>query len=114
MKKTLVLLVVVGLMGSVAAQADQFDVKTPTAPVKKTTAVKKTVATRPLRQHIYITNIPATGSHLPLVVTRYGDDVRTNSSFIAYGQPQLDQTGQLNVGAQLSQRDPAISGARIR
>ncbi len=105
MKNTLALLLVVGLLGSVAARADQFDVKTATAPLKKT-------ATRPLRQHVYITNVPATGSHLPIVVTQYGNDVRANSSLIAYGQPQLDQTGQLNVGAQLTQRDPAISGYR--
>ncbi len=105
MKKTLALLVVVGLIGSITAKADQFDVKTATAPVK----TKKVAATRPLREHIYITNVAATGSHLPIVVTRYGNDVHANSSLIAYSQPQLDQTGQLNVGAQLSQRDPAIT-----
>ena len=107
MKKTLALLVVVGLMGSVAAKADQFDVKTATAPVKKTAAA------RPLRQHTYITSVAVTGSHLPLVVTRYGNDLHSSSSFIAYSQPQLDQTGQLNVGAQLAQRDPAISSVSI-
>lgn len=63
---------------------------------------------------VYITNIPTTGSHLPLVVTRYGKDVHSTSSFVAYSQPQLDQTGQLNVGAQLTQRDPAISSFRGR
>ena len=106
MKKTLALFVVVGLMGSVAANADQFDAKTSTA------HVKKVVTKRPVRQHIYITNVPATGSHLPIVVTQYGNDVRANSSLIAYSAPQLDQTGQLNVGAQLNQRDPAVSSVR--
>ena len=106
MKKTLALLVVVGLMGSLAAKADQFDVKTATAPVKKA------AVSHPLRQHVYITNVAATGSHLPIVVTQYGSDVHSTSSFIAYSQPQLDQTGQLNVGAQLNQRDPAISSVK--
>ena len=106
MKKTLVLLVVVGLMGSVAAKADQYVVKNSAVPVKKT------ALTRPLRQHIYITNVPATGSHLPIVVTRYGNDVYANSSLIAYSQPQLDQTGQLGVAGQLVRHDPAISLGR--
>ena len=111
MKKTLVLLVAVGWMGTVAAKADQFDVKTSTAPVK----TKKVTTAKPVRAHFYITSVPATGSHLPIVVTRYGNDVHANSSLIAYSQPQLDQTGQLNVGAQLVQRDPAImSGRSIR
>ncbi len=104
MQKTLALLVVVGLMGSVAAKADPFNAKTASVPIKK-----KAAATRPLRQHIYITSVATTGSHLPLVVTSYGGDVHSNSSFIAYSPPQLNQTGQLNVGAQLSRRDPAIS-----
>ena len=89
-------------MGSVAAQADSFDVKTSTAPLKK-------AAARPLHQTTYITNVAVTGSHLPLVVTRYGKDLHANSSLIAYSAPQLDQTGQLNLGAELNQRDPAIS-----
>lgn len=107
MKKTLALLVVVGLMDSVAVRADQFDARTSTAPIKK-----KAATTRPLHQHVYITNVPATGSHLPIVVTRYGNDVRANSSFIAYSAPQLDQTGQLSVVGQLNRRDPAISSVR--
>ena len=104
MKKTLVLLTAVGLLGSVAAKADVFDVKTSTVKTKKAA-----VAARPIHQTVYITNVAVTGSHLPLVVTRYGNNLYAGSSLIAYSAPQLDQTGQLNVGAQLNQRDPAIS-----
>ena len=105
MKKTIVLLAVAGLLGSIA-RADSFDVKTASAPVKKA------VAKRP-HQVTYITNVPVTGSHLPLVVTRYGNSLHANSSLAVYGQPQLDQTGQLNVGAEISQREPAISSASV-
>ncbi len=67
------------------------------------------------RERIYITNIPCTGSHLPLVVTRYGGYTHANSSFIAYSHPELDRTGQLSVFGELNQRDPSISSVgRVR
>lgn len=59
---------------------------------------------------IYITSVSAVGSHLPLVVRRYHDSVDCMSPTVAYSAPQLDQTGQLNVGAQIVQRDPAFAG----
>ena len=59
---------------------------------------------------IYITTVPAVGSHLPLVVRRYQGSVDCMSPTVAYGSPQLDQTGQLNVGAAIVQRDPAFAG----
>ena len=104
MKKILFFLVGACLLGSVAAKADSFDVKTATTRVKG-----KRAAARPEHQVVYITNVSVTGSHIPLCVTKYGNEVHSTSSFVAYSQPQLDQTGQLNVGAQLAQRDPAIS-----
>ena len=96
----------VGLLGSSAAKADSFDVQTSTVPIKKKTVRHAT------HQTVYITSVAVTGSHLPLVVARYGNDLRSTSSLVAYSRPQLDQTGQLNIGAQLDQRDPAISSAR--
>ena len=74
--------------------------------VKRSTSPK--VATH------YITTVSATGSHLPLVVCRYDGHTYSQSPFAAYTAPQLDQTGQLNVGAQLAQRDPAISSSTSR
>ena len=107
MKKTFVLLAGICLAASGAAKADSFNVKSAGVPVK-------TKAARPPRQVVYITNVTATGSHLPLVVTKYGNNVHSTSSLVAYSQPQLDQTGQLNVGAQITQRDPAVSSFRGR
>ena len=98
----------VGLMGLASANATPFDNQSSTEQVHKSAK-----ATRPARAHFYITSVQATGSHIPLVVTRYGNDIRANSSFVAYSQPQLNQTGQLNVGAELTQRDPALSSAFI-
>ena len=62
------------------------------------------------RATVYITSVQAVGSHLPLVVRRYKDSVDCMSPTAAFSAPQLDQTGQLNVGAQLVQRDPALAG----
>ena len=62
------------------------------------------------RATVYITSVQAVGSHLPLVVRRYKDSVDCMSPTAAYSAPQLDQTGQLNVGAQIVQRDPAFAG----
>ena len=64
---------------------------------------------QPARRVVYITNKSVTGSHLPLVVGRYNGQYDSMSPLSVYGRPDLDRTGQLNVGAELVQRDPAIS-----
>ena len=59
---------------------------------------------------VFNTTVAAGCSHLPLVVRRYRGSVDCMSPNAAYSAPQLDETGQLNVGAQLVQRDPALAG----
>lgn len=61
----------------------------------------------------YITSVPVTGSHLPLVVCRYQGSTYSQSPNSTYG-PQLDQSSQFGVAGQLNQRDPAISSAGFR
>lgn len=61
------------------------------------------------REVVYITSRDVTGSHIPLVVCRYNGRYNSLSTVAVYGRPDLDRTGQLDVGGELLQTDPAIS-----
>ncbi|MBE7159461.1 MAG: hypothetical protein INR62_13695 [Rhodospirillales bacterium] len=104
MKKTLALLGVVACGLGVSSLQASPDVTSANTVAKSKYPSKKRYAT------VYITSVPAVGSHLPLVVRRYHGSVDCMSPTVAYSAPQLDQTGQLTVQGQLQGRDPAFSG----
>ena len=73
------------------------------------------VAAKPYQRYAthYITTVPVTGSHLPLVVCRYKGSTYSQSTISTYG-PQLDQSSQFGIAGQLNQRDPAVSSTGSR
>ena len=85
-------------------------VKSKARPVTRNTAPAKTKA----RVVYYITNVPATGSHIPVVIRRYqGKNTALFNSQPGsnYSAGDIGLTGALNVGSALYDLDPAISSA---
>ena len=106
MKKTIALLfAAIGLLSVQAAHATPYD-----SPVASTRVKDSTPKTK--RAVHYITSVQATGSHLPLVVSRYEGQYHSQSPTSVYGKPDFDRTGQLGVAGELFQRDPAITVGR--
>ena len=91
-----------GLLSVQAAHATPYD--STAAPTRIKESAPKTK-----REVHYITSVQSTGSHLPIVVSRYEGQYRSHSPISVYGKQDLDRTGQLSVAGELSQRDPAIT-----
>ena len=93
-----------------ALQPTRVVVQSASAPVTKTTAPAKS------RERVvyYITNLPATGSHIPLVVRRYKgqNTVLFNSqSGASYSANGRGSDAPSNALSALYQTDPALSSA---
>ena len=87
-------------------------VKTDTKPVVKTGAP----AQKRARTVYYITNVPATGSHIPTVIRRYrgqNEALFNSQPGARYSAADIGITGSLNVAGALNELDPAISSVRI-
>ena len=81
----------------------------------RTVSAKQTpVVVRSNREVFYITNQVVTGSHIPVVVTRYKGHNITSSPLVSYDQSDISTTGALDVGSALVTRDPAITFGRGR
>ena len=79
---------------------------------KKHKVTKATTIAHPNREYIFITNQVVTGSHIPVVVTRYHGHNITSSPLVTYDQTDISETGNLDVGSVLKTRDPAITFGR--
>jgi len=112
MKKTLVLLgVLAAVTVPLSAHADPESQRTgdSLARSKGKTHNTAAVARTSRYQTVYITNKSVTGSNIPLVVGRYNGRYDSMAPTAVYGRPDLDRNGQLSVGGELTQRDPAVS-----
>ena len=79
-----------------------------------TKVTKATAMAHPNREYIFITNQAVTGSHIPVTVTRYHGHNTTSSPLVSYDQTDISETGSLDVGSALRERDPAITFGRGR
>ena len=93
---------------------DGVQTKKQTRATHSAKVVRTTAVVHPNRTYIYITNQVVTGSHIPVVVTRYHGHNITSSPLVSYDQTDISETGALDVGTALTTRDPAISFGRVR
>ena len=116
MKSKLVLLGVLAALAApvISAKADEpaKAKKRVKAQATATRSAAQAVDARRDRDTFYITNHVVTGSHLPVVVTRYQGHNINSSPLVSYDQTDISTTGALDVGSALVSRDPAISFVR--
>ena len=115
------LIVVLGIatcfLNQASAQNTPGNALEPTrvVPSKAKSVTKTTTPVKSQAQTVYyITNVPATGSHIPMVIRRY----KGESTVLFSSQPgskytagDIGLTGALSVSGALNELDPAISSA---